>query len=44
MTVSALVQPVSATPVVAITGILLIIAVMSVLFISFMLHRRSGRR
>ncbi len=44
MIASAFVHPVSATPVVAVTGILLVAAVMSVLFISFFLHRRSGRR
>ncbi|HET9077712.1 MAG TPA: hypothetical protein VFN68_12335 [Acidimicrobiales bacterium] len=44
MSYGAFVQPLSATPVVAVAGILLILAVMSVLFVSFFLHRRSGRR
>jgi hypothetical protein len=42
--VEAVVRPASATPVVAIAGILLIVAVSSVLFLAFLFHRRSGRR
>lgn len=44
MIASAFAHPASATPVVAVTGILLIVAVGSVLFVSFLFHRRSGRR
>lgn len=40
----AVIQPVSATPVVAVAGILLVVAVTCVLLVSFMLYRRSGRR
>lgn len=35
---------VSATPAVAVIGLLLVAAVLSVLVVSFVLHRRSGRR
>lgn len=40
----AVIRPVSATPVVAIAGILFVAAVVSVLLLSFVLYRRSGRR
>ena len=40
----AVIRPTSATPVVAVAGILLVAAVMSVLLLSFVLYRRSGRR
>ena len=44
MSVEAVIQPVSATPVVAVTAILVVVAVMSVLLISFLFYWRSGRR
>jgi hypothetical protein len=44
MSVEAVVQPVSSTPVVALAGVLLLIAVVSVLLISFVFYWRSGRR
>ena len=44
MPVEAVVQPMSATPVVALAVILLVAAVASVLIASFLMYRRSGRR
>jgi hypothetical protein len=37
-------QPPSATGVVALAGLLLVVAVICVVVVSFMFHRRSGRR
>ena len=44
MSVEAVIQPVSATPVVALTVILLVVAVASVMLISWLFYWRSGRR
>lgn len=44
MSVEAVMQPVSATPVVALTVVLVLAAVVSVLLISFLFYWRSGRR
>ena len=44
MSVEAVIQPVSATPVVALTAVLVVVAVMSVLLLSFLFYWRSGRR
>jgi hypothetical protein len=42
--VNAVVEPFSATPVVALAGILLLVAVASIFVVSFLFYRRSGRR
>lgn len=44
MSAEAVIQPLSATPVVAVAAILLVVAVMSVLLISWLFYWRSGRR
>lgn len=44
MSVEAVISPVSATPVVALTVILVVIAVMSVVLLSWLFYWRSGRR
>lgn len=44
MSVESVVQPVSATPVVVLTVALVVVAVMSVLLISWLFYWRSGRR
>ena len=44
MSVEAVIRPVSATPVVALTAVLVLAAVVSVLLVSFLFYWRSGRR
>ncbi|MDA8044188.1 MAG: hypothetical protein M0Z30_02965 [Actinomycetota bacterium] len=44
LSAGATVHPVSATPVVALAVVLLVLAVTSVLLISWLLYWRSGRR
>ncbi|HET6963426.1 MAG TPA: hypothetical protein VFH58_01555 [Acidimicrobiales bacterium] len=44
MSVEAVIQPVSATPVVVLTVVLVLAAVVSVVLISFLFYWRSGRR
>ena len=44
MLMNAAVRPLSATPVVALAVILLVMAVLSVFLASWLLYRRSGRR
>ncbi len=44
MSVEAVMQPVSATPVVALTVVLILAAVVSVVLISYLFYWRSGRR
>jgi hypothetical protein len=40
----AVVQPASATPVVAVAAVLVVVAILVVLTVSFYFHRRSDRR
>jgi len=44
VSVEAVINPESATPVVALTVILVVVAVMSVLLLSYLFYWRSGRR
>lgn len=44
MTAEAVIQPVSATPVVAVAAILILLAVAGVLLLSYLFYWRSGRR
>jgi hypothetical protein len=41
---SAVVRPLSGTPVVVLTAVVLVVAVVCVFALSFLLYRRSGRR
>ena len=44
MSVEAVMQPVSATPVVALTVVLVLAAVVSVVLLSYLFYWRGGRR
>ncbi|HET9733567.1 MAG TPA: hypothetical protein VFP54_12910 [Acidimicrobiales bacterium] len=44
MSVEAMIRPESATPVVALTVILILVAIASVVLVSYLFYWRSGRR